>query len=50
MCIRDSHYLDVRTDPTTQKEHRDIAEAVKSIFMEQFPVISKAMGWETADK
>ncbi|ACF10827.1 thymidylate synthase, flavin-dependent [Chlorobaculum parvum NCIB 8327] len=43
------HYLDVRTDPTTQKEHRDIAEAIKSIFMEQFPVISKAMGWKTVE-
>jgi thymidylate synthase (FAD) len=41
------HYLDVRTDPATQKEHRDIAEAVKAIFTEQFPVTSRAMGWES---
>ena len=40
------HYLDVRTDPATQKEHRDIADAVKAIFTEQFPVTSRAMGWE----
>lgn len=40
------HYLEVRTDPTTQKEHRDIAEAVQAIFTEQFPVTSKALGWK----
>jgi thymidylate synthase (FAD) len=40
------HYLEVRTDPATQKEHRDIADAVKAIFTEQFPVTSRAMGWK----
>jgi thymidylate synthase (FAD) len=39
------HYLEVRTDPATQKEHRDIAEAVQAIFTEQFPVTSQALGW-----
>jgi thymidylate synthase (FAD) len=38
-------YLQVRTDPSTQKEHRDIAEAIKVIFMEQFPIISEALDW-----
>ncbi|RXK80706.1 FAD-dependent thymidylate synthase [Chlorobaculum sp. 24CR] len=40
------HYLEVRTDPATQKEHRDIAEAVQAIFVEQFPVTSAALGWK----
>lgn len=40
------HYLEVRTDPSTQKEHRDIAEAVLKLFTEQFPVTSAAMGWK----
>jgi len=40
------HYLEVRTDPATQKEHRDIADAVKTIFTEQFPVTSRTMGWK----
>lgn len=40
------HYLEVRTDPATQKEHRDIADAVKTIFTEQFPVTSAALGWK----
>jgi thymidylate synthase (FAD) len=40
------HYLEVRTDPSTQKEHRDIADAVRKIFMEQFPVTAAAMGWK----
>lgn len=40
------HYLQVRTHPSTQKEHRDVAEKCKGIFMEQFPDISEALGWE----
>jgi thymidylate synthase (FAD) len=39
------HYLEVRTDKSTQKEHRDIAEGVMKIFTEQFPVTSGALGW-----
>lgn len=39
------HYLDLRTQPDTQKEHRDIAEAIKRIFIEQFPTVSEALGW-----
>ena len=39
------HYIQVRADPSTQKEHRDIAQRVKEIFVEQFPVISEALGW-----
>jgi thymidylate synthase (FAD) len=39
------HYLEVRTDKSTQKEHRDIADAVMKIFTEQFPVTSRALGW-----
>jgi thymidylate synthase (FAD) len=39
------HYLDVRTDKSTQKEHRDIALGIQKIFMEQFPVTSSALGW-----
>lgn len=39
------HYIDTRTDPATQLEHREIAQAIKSIFIEQFPIISKAKGW-----
>lgn len=40
------HYLEVRTDPATQKEHRDIADEIRKIFTSQFPVTSRAMGWE----
>ncbi|WP_076792817.1 FAD-dependent thymidylate synthase [Chlorobium sp. KB01] len=39
------HYLEVRTDSSTQKEHRDIALEIKKIFMAQFPVTSAALGW-----
>lgn len=36
------HYLKVRTDPSTQKEHRDIALQIKEIFKEQLPIIYEA--------
>lgn len=39
------HYLQVRTEAGVQKEHRDIALAVKKIFAEQFPATSKALEW-----
>jgi thymidylate synthase (FAD) len=39
------HYIDLRSSNGTQKEHMDIAEACKQIFIEQFPVISEANGY-----
>lgn len=37
------HYLQVRCGPETQQEHRDIAEAIKSIFCDNFPVVAEAI-------
>lgn len=31
------HYVDIRCDKSTQKEHRDVAEQVRGIMIEQFP-------------
>lgn len=39
------HYINLRSDPSTQKEHRDIAEAIKAQLIEAFPVVSEAAGW-----
>jgi thymidylate synthase (FAD) len=39
------HYIELRTDPGTQKEHREIAEQCKTIFCEQLPNIAKALEW-----
>jgi len=39
------HYLEVRTDPTTQKEHRDVALAIQRVFAQQFPNIATALNW-----
>jgi thymidylate synthase (FAD) len=36
------HYIQVRTGPETQLEHRLIAEACQEIFAEQFPTIAEA--------
>lgn len=39
------HYVQVRTDPTTQKEHRLIAEEVKQLMIREFPAISEVLEW-----
>lgn len=39
------HYLDLRTEQGTQLEHKEIANAIKVIFTEQFPNIARAKGW-----
>ena len=40
------HYLDLRTEQNTQKEHRLIADECKNIFIENFPIISEALQWK----
>jgi thymidylate synthase (FAD) len=42
------HYIDLRSANGTQKEHMDIANACKCIFICQFPAVAEAMGWELA--
>jgi thymidylate synthase (FAD) len=39
------HYVELRTKNGTQLEHKEIADAIKVIFSEQFPSISQALGW-----
>jgi thymidylate synthase (FAD) len=41
------HYLDLRTEQNTQKEHRIIADRCKKIFIKEFPTISEALQWKT---
>jgi len=40
------HYIDLRSAHGTQKEHMDLVENVRSIFKEQFPTVSEALGWK----
>ena len=40
------HYIHLRPHESTQKEHQDIANEIKGIFIEQFPVTSSALGWK----
>jgi len=37
------HYLELRTSEDTQKEHRDIANAIMEMFKENFPNIHNAL-------
>jgi|GEM_PF-60139 len=39
------HYLEVRTNPATQKEHREIADEIRKTFVGEFPVTASALGW-----
>jgi len=39
------HYITLRSANGTQKEHMDIAEACKEIFVEQFPTCAAALEW-----
>jgi thymidylate synthase (FAD) len=39
------HYLQVRTDPSTQLEHREVAIAAMPIFNNNFPTIAAALDW-----
>ena len=39
------HYINLRSANGTQKEHIDIANACKKIFIEQLPIISEALDW-----
>ncbi len=39
------HYLNLRSSNGTQKEHRDVALAIQSIFIERFPMIAEALQW-----
>ena len=40
------HYINLRSAHGTQKEHIDLVENVRSIFKEQFPTVSEALGWK----
>ncbi|MFH1306150.1 MAG: FAD-dependent thymidylate synthase [Candidatus Micrarchaeota archaeon] len=40
------HYITVRCDESTQKEHRDIALKAKEIFVKEFPNTSEALEWK----
>lgn len=39
------HYLDVRCAEGVQKEHKDIAMAIRRIFVENFPSTAEALEW-----
>ena len=39
------HYINLRSGHGTQKEHMDIAEAVRSVFNREFPTVAQALDW-----
>ena len=39
------HYINLRSAHGTQKEHMEIAESCKDVFVDKFPVVSEALEW-----
>lgn len=39
------HYIQLRTLEGTQQEHYELVAEIRDIFIEQFPIISEALGW-----
>ena len=39
------HYIELRSAHGTQKEHMDLVENVRKIFIEQFPIVAQALDW-----
>ena len=40
------HYIDLRSAHGTQKAHMDLVENIRQVFIQQFPVVSEALGWK----
>ena len=39
------HYINLRSAHGTQKEHMEIANACREVFIKQFPAVSEALEW-----
>ena len=39
------HYLQLRCGNGTQKEHQEIAFAIRNLFVKELPIIGEALGW-----
>ena len=40
------HYINLRSAHGTQKEHMDLVEDVRSVFVDKFPIVPEALGWK----
>jgi thymidylate synthase (FAD) len=43
------HYIDLRATQDTQKEHRNIAQQIKKLFIQKFPIVSEALEYTDAN-
>ena len=39
------HYIDLRSAHGTQKEHTQVVNEIRSIFIDKFPIVSQALEW-----
>lgn len=40
------HYLDLRCQPDTQKEHREVALSIRDLLKKELPTVADVMGWQ----
>lgn len=43
------HYIQVRTDPSTQFNHREVALMARDVLAGELPIIAQAAGWTTVE-
>lgn len=44
------HYIQLRTDASTQKEHRVIAEECACLLSQHFPIVAEVLNWDKYQK
>lgn len=44
-CRQWIHYIQLREDNGTQLEHQKVAKDIKNVFIQKFPLVSKALEW-----
>jgi thymidylate synthase (FAD) len=45
-CRNWVHYIQLRTHESTQREHRDVALAIRHVFCRAYPIVATALDWE----
>jgi thymidylate synthase (FAD) len=40
------HYINLRSAHGTQKEHMDLVEEIRKVFVHRFPTVSEALEWK----
>lgn len=44
------NYINLRASNGTQKEHMQVAEECKKLFVQELPIVAEALGWKKSEK